>query len=109
MIRIYISGPMTGLPDFNRKAFNTAEDALRMRGYNPLNPARNGLPENSTYEEHMRADLRMLLEADAVAVLPGWEQSKGAQLETRLAAFLGMPIRPISAYIEGEFTGEGVS
>lgn len=108
MIRIYISGPMTGLPDFNREAFNTAEDALRMRGYNPINPARNGLPENSTYEEHMRADLRMLLEADAVTVLPGWEQSKGAQLETRLATFLGMPIRPISAYIQDEFNGEGV-
>lgn len=101
-MRVYISGPMTGCPHLNRDAFNAAEDALRLVGYDPINPSSNGLPDDASYDEHMRADLRMLLDADAVAVLPGWELSRGSQIETRLASDLGMPIRPIGDYLEDD-------
>lgn len=101
-MRVYISGPMTGYPLMNRVEFNRAEDALRIAGYDPINPSSNGLPDDALYDQHMRADLRMLLEADAVAVLPGWELSRGSQIETRLASDLGMPIRPVGDYLEDD-------
>lgn len=98
MKRVYISGPMSGYPLMNRIEFGRAEDALRMAGYDPINPSSNGLPDDASYDEHMRADLRMLLEADMVAILPGCEQSRGAGIETRLAAALGMPVHPLEWY-----------
>lgn len=101
-MRVYISGPMTGRPHLNRDVFNAAEDLLRLNGYDPINPSSNGLSDDATYDEHMRADLRMLLEADAVAVLPGWELSRGSQIETRLASDLGMPVRPVGDYLEDD-------
>lgn len=100
MRRVYISGPMTGRLCMNRDAFRWAEDQLRSAGFDPLNPAANGIPEDASYEEHMRADLCMLLQADAIAVLPGWKMSRGAQIETRLASFLGLTIRPIGDYLK---------
>lgn len=38
----------------------------------------------------MRADLRALLDCDVVALLPGWEQSRGARREVSIADDLGM-------------------
>lgn len=107
MKRVYISGPMTGLPNFNRDAFNHAEDQLRARGFDPLNPSSNGLADDAPYDEHMRADLRMLLTADMVATLPGWERSRGANIETRLASDLGMPVHPLTDYITSPPTRGG--
>lgn len=98
--RVYISGPMTGLPMRNREAFNEAEDWLRISGYEPINPSSNGLADSAAYDEHMRANLRMLLTADAVAVLPGWERSRSAQIATRLASDLNMSVRPVGDYLE---------
>lgn len=40
----------------------------------------------------MRRDIHMLLQADMVMFLPGWEQSKGAQLEMRIAEELELEI-----------------
>ncbi|WP_276670252.1 DUF4406 domain-containing protein [Schaalia cardiffensis] len=99
MKRVYISGPMTGYPFKNRVKFNQAEDALRLAGYDPINPSSNGLSDDASYDEHMRADLRMLLEADMVATLPGCEQSRGSGIETRLATSLGMPVHPLEWYV----------
>ena len=38
-MRIYISGPMTGKPDFNHPAFNAAAIRLREEGHFVINPA----------------------------------------------------------------------
>ena len=40
-MRIYIAGPMTGLPDSNYPAFHAAEARLQALGHEPHNPARN--------------------------------------------------------------------
>lgn len=41
--RIYIAGPMTGLPDFNFPAFNDMAAILRGLGYHVENPAEHGV------------------------------------------------------------------
>lgn len=79
----YIAGPMRGLPDLGRRAFNIAEGCLRARGFAVLNPA--CLPEDLPTEAYMPICLAMLREADIIAILPGWENSAGAQIEAAFA------------------------
>lgn len=89
---IYLSGPMTGIPDYNFPAFNAAADKLRDQGYSVANPADNGGIDLS-WEGNMRNALRMLLECDEIAMLPNWEHSRGALMEFHIAATLGMKVR----------------
>ena len=91
--RLYIAGPMSGLPDFNHPAFHQAAADLRAAGYIVTNPAENGLPIDSPWIDHMRRDITLMMaRANAVALLPGWAQSRGARAEVRLARGLGWPV-----------------
>jgi glycosyltransferase involved in cell wall biosynthesis len=88
---IYLSGPMTGLPDFNYPAFNTEAARLRGMGFSVINPAE--APECDSWVAYMRNDLVHLLKwADALVYLPGWENSKGAGIEIYVAHALGLPV-----------------
>lgn len=89
---IYISGPMTGIPDENRPAFNEVAQALRTAGHDVFNPAENGLPATATWAQHMRADITALMDCDSILLLPGWQYSKGATLELVIALDLGMTV-----------------
>lgn len=91
-MKIYISGPMTGLPEYNYPAFNTAAAALRAAGFDVANPAEKDLPLGLPWVTYLRRDLVDLLDCEAVALLPGWQDSKGACLERHVAEALGMPI-----------------
>lgn len=97
---VYIAGPMTGLPEFNFPAFNHAEAALRRAGYDVLSPARRP-PDGSTWATYLRRALYDVLASDAVALLDGWEASRGAILEVNVAASLGMLCRPVTHWLEG--------
>lgn len=88
MIRVYIAGGMSGLPENNYPAFNAAAAKLRAHGYEVENPAENQAPPCGSWEAYMRMALRQLLSCDAIALLPGWEKSRGATIEARLAADL---------------------
>ena len=107
MTTIYVAGPMSGLPEFNYPAFNAAADALRGRGHSVLNPVdveeRNptpGVPQD--WDWYMRHALRMVLDSDAVALLPGWEKSRGATLEHQVATALRLDVRPIDEWLAAE-------
>lgn len=90
---LYLAGPMSGLPEFNFPAFHQAAAELRSRGYTVINPAELDDGDTSKpWDYYMRRDLKMLVDADAVAVLPGWRKSKGASLEVHVAQALGMPV-----------------
>lgn len=98
---LYLSGPMSGYPNFNREAFYEAERRLVDVGYQVVSPARlrvhaTGEP---TWLDWMRPALQMMLEADAVAMLPGWEESRGANVELKLATQLGIEVSPVSAWL----------
>lgn len=89
---VYISGPITGMPDNNRLAFGAVAQRLRDRGMQAINPLDNGLPEGSPWQHHMRADITaMLTHCDAVVLLPGFQHSKGAMAELFTAHLLGIP------------------
>lgn len=92
-MKVYISGPITGLPyEEAEKAFNDAEIRLQEQGYEVVNPLNNGLPTSATWNEHMRADLKLLLDCDAIYLLKGYQNSKGAMIEYDLAIKLGYHI-----------------
>ena len=98
-MRLYIAGPMTGLPDYNFPAFNDAAEKLRAVGYDVANPADHGQGMRP-WKWYMRRALKALLDCDAVALLPGYTNSKGATLETEVAEALEMPTRYIEVWIK---------
>ena len=92
MIRVYISAPMTGLPDLNRPAMNAEAARLRSMGFDVVNPAELDIPAGSSWDVCMRADIAALVTCQGVALLPGHEGSRGVALERHIAEQLGMPV-----------------
>jgi hypothetical protein len=92
MTVLYLSGPMTGKPEFNFPAFNAAAADLRARGFEVINPAELDAADDApmAWEQYLRRDIKRLVDADRIARLPGWEHSRGAKLELHIATALGM-------------------
>ena len=92
---VYISGPITGIPDNNREAFCAAETKLHDRlknseNYEIINPQKIAKEVEKTlavpkWEDYMRACIKELCRADTIIFLPGYENSKGAMLEKEIA------------------------
>lgn len=107
---VYISGPMRGRPDFNYPQFHEVAGELRhfgLPGFLPedpplavLNPAENfDGDRDRPIHEYLALDIRQVLDADAVVLLPGWRQSEGARLEVAVAQATGKRFflaRPLS-------------
>lgn len=91
-VRVYIAGPMSGLPEFNYPSFHAAEEWLIARGYVVENPARPGQVEGWGWLDYMRRAIGQLITCDTVLMLDGWQDSPGARIEERLARELRMPI-----------------
>lgn len=102
MKTIYIAGPMRGKPLYNFPAFDQAAHKLRLAGWTVINPAEldrvrgfqptDPTPSQEFLKEAIMIDLQEISECDAIAVLPGWEESKGACAEVALAAFLELGV-----------------
>lgn len=113
-MKIYLAGPMRGIPQFNFPAFHKAAGLLRDVGHHVFSPAERDTEtygagiymQNPTGDEKLATknygfDLREALgadlawicaEADAVAMLPGWENSKGSKAEKATAEALGLEV-----------------
>ncbi len=121
-MNIYLAGPMRGIPDFNFPAFMQAAKGLRNQGHNVFNPAERdieraieeGKPQvwqnetgdiaqaeasgNFDRRVAIMDDLTYIIqEADAIALLPGWEASKGANAEMWTAKFLDLEVIELAA------------
>jgi hypothetical protein len=91
-MRVYLSGPMTGLPELNFPAFHEWAQALRSQGYDVVNPAELNPDSEMPWDECMRNDIKALCDCEALALLPGWMDSKGAHLELHIAHRIGLKI-----------------
>lgn len=101
-MNVYLAGPMSDLPEFNFPAFFAAAKNLRSQGHVVFNPPEKDLEmwgdietviKKANYRDCLRVDLNWLLDhAEAIALLPGWEYSKGARVEHALAVALGLKI-----------------
>ena len=92
MTRVYISGPMSGLPQLNFPAFHAKAQELRAQGIDVVNPAEHDEAPGLPWTTYMRKDIRLLVDCDAIYMLPGWMRSRGALLEHHIAGELGFKI-----------------
>ena len=109
-VKIYIAGPMRGLPHFNFDQFDSAKQRLNHRGYAVVSPADldrqcgfdpSRLPEDfdwcTTPDDFdfagcVERDIDAIKTCDAIYMLDGWEHSVGAKAELALAQWLGLEI-----------------
>lgn len=84
--RIYISGPVTGTTDYMER-FAQAEKKIAAAGHEAVNPAKviAQLPPSVTWEQCMQLSMVMLDMCDAVYLMEGWTNSKGAVKELKHA------------------------
>jgi hypothetical protein len=94
-MRVYIAGPMTGLPEFNFPAFNKAAKAWRDAGWEVLNPAESFDGDTSlAYKDYVAHDMGLLKSCDAIYMLDGWDgqNARGSVWEREIAEHLGLDI-----------------
>lgn len=113
-MRLYLAGPMTGLPKFNYPAFIEAAAGLRDMGHEVVSPAElddpltravamqsvdgapgTGSANGETWGDFLARDVKLLADdgIEGIFVLPGWEESSGARLETFVGhALCGLPV-----------------
>lgn len=94
MERVYISGPITGEEDY-RERFAGVEEQLRENGFIPVNPVRldDAFGECVFEREgYLLIDLALIDACDAVYMLEGWEESRGANREYGYALGKGKKI-----------------
>lgn len=96
--RVYISGPMSGRSreDYARR-FSIAETVLRANGYqNIVNPSSfptarfPWLFRIIGYKLTLFIDLWILTRCDRIYKMPGWKESRGAQIESCVAFHFGV-------------------
>ncbi len=104
MARIYyLSGPMSGIPQYNYQLFDRVAALLRRQGYAIVSPAEMDSPEmraaalaspdgkslagvGGTCGDFLARDVRLIADqVQGIIMLPGWERSRGARLEAFVA------------------------
>ncbi len=96
-MKVYLAGPMRGIPQYNFPAFFAAEARWKAAGWEVVNPARldheiDGSRLDWPVEHYMARDLPELIGSDAIAMLPGWESSEGANKELAVARWTGKQV-----------------
>ncbi len=108
-LKVYLAGPMTGLPRWNFDAFAEAAAWLRARGAVVTSPHEIDLadgfdPDSDGADFDLRRalerDVEAVLAADVVALLPGWETSPGVMVEVLTAEGASIPYAPLSVFRE---------
>lgn len=85
-MKIYISGPITGLPYQEARAkFCWAEEIIRQAGHTAINPT--DLPKGLTWGVYMQIACSIIGsgEPDAIYMMEGWRESRGSMIEWLMA------------------------
>lgn len=109
--RIFISGPMSGLPEYNFPNFYRMADRLKNMGFEVVNPADLAITHEVAKVIADPIEFRAMLEeewealrhCDTILLLEGWENSKGGRSELELALELGLKIITESSLKLSEF------
>lgn len=104
-MKLYVAGPMRGYAQFNFAKFDEVCKSLRSKGHTVIGPQEIdrylGFDETVEELEVTQDDMRrfllrdtflIILEAEGIVTLPGWEESKGAIMEVALARAMGLPV-----------------
>lgn len=92
-MKIYISGKITGLPiEEVEDNFYNVQNRLEDAGFKVVNPLNNGLSFDDKWEDHMKEDIKLLMECNTIYLLSNWKDSKGAKIERDIAVALGYDI-----------------
>ena len=103
-MKIYLSGKITGLDkEVYTRQFERAESFYKTSGFDVINPVKIGeevLKQNPSakWEDFMQKDLEALKTCTHIALLEGWEESKGAKMEKTEAEKLGLEIMYLKFY-----------
>jgi len=100
-VRIYIAGPMSGLPNNNYPAFGYAFDRLVQAGLEPVSPhlleanisvkQKEGMTRGQLYKLVLPGDIFAVASCQGIVTLPGWSLSKGANFELHAARLFEIP------------------
>lgn len=105
-MNIYVIGPVTGKENENREEFERVRTFLwTARTFDEVVIPHDLVKKDATWEQGMNACIRHIadewvysLAPDSkqfgIAMLDGWEDSKGARIEHDLACELGIECRP---------------
>jgi nucleoside 2-deoxyribosyltransferase len=107
MMKIYLTGPMTGLANYNFPAFDTEAKRLRGMGYEVVSPS-EFRPVITDWQKTMCRCIAAMVDCDMLAYLPGWESSEGAILEIGLAKRLGKTIIDVQFADLGRTINQGL-
>lgn len=109
-MKLYLAGPMTGLPQFNFPAFHAAAAVLRSQGVEIVSPAEldsdaikgeaikstdgklsaEGTIGGETWGEILARDVIVISDTvEGIVFLPDWHKSRGARLEAFVALLTG--------------------
>ena len=98
--RIFLSGPMTGIKNFNFPLFNAVANRVRRLGFEVVNPVdickkfkkERVLADKTVFEQMINEQQVAERTCDILLLLPGWEDSKGVRLELKTAIEMGLHI-----------------
>lgn len=99
-MKLYVIGPVTGVADDNRPAFEAAARELREALDCAVEIPHDTVPPDATWNAAMRLSIRAMMACDGVAMLDGWSSSKGAGVEYNLARQVGLPVAPIETWVQ---------
>lgn len=103
-MKVFLIGPISHggtLPldkvHVNVMRFEHYARRLKEFGYEPIHEAviRKRESDRISWEAALKRSILRMLSCDAVYLLPGWQRSRGARLETMIAGELGMTILTI--------------
>lgn len=95
----YLSGPMTGYPEYNFPVFKEVTVTLRKSGLQIVSPHEIDEPDKSEFAteqefwaECIRLDMLEMENCSGIIMLPGWPQSRGAREEIKFAFERNWPV-----------------
>lgn len=86
---VYLSGPITGIENFNKELFKTIKNKVESLGFTCID-THDICEEDWSWNKCMKKSIQYMMKADIVFFIDGWQNSKGCKIENRLVVELGI-------------------